>query len=533
MMRKDLPGAIAVFLLAFLVYADAIRNDFNFDDLTIIKNNSLVRLANLPRLLVSNYWANTPYEKGVLLYRPLPVATFALDRALWGDHPAGFHLTNVFINAVNAVLVFLLLAGLFRDRLSRFALSLCALLFAFHPVHTEAVNLVVGRTELLAALFGLLTFVCYLHDRKPAAFGCFFLALLCKESAVTIPAVIFLYEHLFRRPVRRWRYGIFAGVALVYLAIRFAVLGGFASVHQTGMLEQQGALERALTVVKVLGYYLRLLVVPWPLTPDYSDVRLPVSALETGVMLPLVAILILLAAAWKMRTTAVVLTFAILWFFVTILPVANIISIGAFLGERFLYLPSLCLSLLAAGVLYHHPGRRQAKACLAGCLLVSGVFAVLTFNRNFAWQNANTLWEHVLVHQPNNQRAHFHMGVQYEEQKNYEQALAAYGRAIKYYPEHNWHPDSRSVAAVREAISRTCYNLAVRLYQEQDYEGALAHCLRAIENNDRNAEAYVVTGNIYAQKGDLRKAAEMYQQALKANPDQFEARENLKRIGSP
>ena len=211
-MRKHLPFVIAVFVLAFLVYSNSIRNDFNFDDITIIKNNSLVRLSNLPKLLVSNYWANTPYEKGVLLYRPLPVATFALDRALWGDNPAGFHLTNVLINAADAALVFVLLAGLFRDRLSPVPLSLCALLFAFHPVHTEAINMVVGRTELLAALFGLLTFICYLHDRKPAAFGFFFLALLSKESAVTIPAVIFLYEYLFKKRVPRWSYVIFAGI---------------------------------------------------------------------------------------------------------------------------------------------------------------------------------------------------------------------------------------------------------------------------------------------------------------------------------
>jgi len=262
-------------------------------------------------------------------------------------------------------------------------------------------------------------------------------------------------------------------------------------------------------------------------------VPLPASLLEPGVLLPLAAILILLAAAWKLRTAAAGLTFAVAWFFVTILPVANIIPIGALLGERFLYLPSLCLSLLAAGVWQRRPSGWQARASLVVCLLVCAVFAVLTFTRNFAWQNASTLWQSVLCHQPNNQRAQFHLGAQYEEQKSYELAMAAYERAIHYYPEHNWHPDSRSVAAVKAAMSRICNNLAVRLYHKQDYDSALAYCLRAIENNGLNAEAYVVAGNVYAQRGDLRQAGAMYQQALKANPDQFEARENLKRIGSP
>jgi TPR repeat protein len=531
-MRKHLPFVIALFVLGFLVYSNSIRNDFNFDDVTIIKNNSLVRLSNLPKILVSNYWANTPYEKGVLLYRPLPVATFALDRAVWGDNPAGFHLINALINAVNAALVLVLLAGLFHDRLSLLALSLCALLFAFHPVHTEAINMVVGRTELLAALFSLLTFICYQHDRRLAAFGFFFLALLSKEMAVTIPAVIFLYEYLLKKKVRWWSYVLFAGIAGVYLAIRFAVLGGFASVHQTGMLDQQDVLQRALTVIKGLGYYLRLLIIPWPLTPDYSDVALPASALVSGVLLPLAAVLTLLMVAWRLRTTAGALTFAILWFFVTILPVSNIISIGAFLGERFLYLPSLSVALMAAGILYHNSHKWRQNACLAGYLLISVLFALLTFDRNFAWQNANTLWASVLVHQPDNPRAHFHMGVKYEEEKEYAKALESYERAIRYYPEHNWHPDSKSVAAVKMAVSRVCYNLAVNLYKEQSFDAALAYCQRAVQNDDGNAEAYVVTGNIYVQKGDLPKAAEMYRKALKVNPDQYEAKENLRRIQS-
>jgi tetratricopeptide (TPR) repeat protein len=243
--------------------------------------------------------------------------------------------------------------------------------------------------------------------------------------------------------------------------------------------------------------------------------------------------LILLITAWKLRHTFRVLTFAILWFFVTILPVSNIISIGAFLGERFLYLPSLSVSLLAAGVLYHNSHKWRAKACLAGYLLVSLVFALLTFDRNFAWQNASSLWAGVLVHQPNNPRAHFHMGVKYEEQKEYEKALDSYERAIRYYPEHNWHPDSKSATKVKEAMSRICYELAVKLYKEQNFDASLAYSQRAVEKDDRNAEAYVVTGNIYVQKGDLLKGAEMYQKALKANPDQFEAKENLRRIGVP
>src|SRR5439155_1799593 len=159
-MKKQWPLVVALFVLTCAVYANSLWNDFNLDDDTIIRDNSLIRsLSNLPRIFVSNYWANTPYEKGVLLYRPLAMATFALDYALWGNNPFGFHLANASLNALNAALVLAVLLALFGDRVSPLYLALASLLFAFHPIHIEAVNMVVGRTELLAAFFGLLTFI--------------------------------------------------------------------------------------------------------------------------------------------------------------------------------------------------------------------------------------------------------------------------------------------------------------------------------------------------------------------------------------
>src|SRR6266478_3407778 len=140
--------AAAVFVLALGVYLNSLRNDFNFDDISIIKNNSLIQhLSNLPKIFASNYWANTPYEKGVLLYRPLVMASFALDYAIWGNNPLGFHLTNIVINALNAVLLMVLLRLFFGERAGPLCLALSTLVFAFHPVHTEAINMVVGRTE--------------------------------------------------------------------------------------------------------------------------------------------------------------------------------------------------------------------------------------------------------------------------------------------------------------------------------------------------------------------------------------------------
>src|SRR5437867_9184676 len=143
----------------------------------------------------------------------------------------------------------------------------------------------------------------------------------------------------------------------------------------------------------------------------------------------------------------------------TLLPVSNIISIGAFLGERFLYLPSISVALLAVGVFYHTQkttpllsrastdalplplpggeGRGEgarltlSRCALVGFVLISALFAFMTFNRNYDWKNANTLWEKVLLHQPDNPRANFHLAVKYDEQQHYPSALSFYEKDIR------------------------------------------------------------------------------------------------------
>src|SRR6266568_1689493 len=582
-MKKQWPLVVALFVLTCAVYANSLWNDFNLDDDTIIRNNSLIRsLSNLPKIFVSNYWANTPYEKGVLLYRPLAVASFAVDYALWGNHPLGFHLTNLLINGANAALLLVLLARLFGampGRTGPLALAFCALLYAFHPVHTEAVNMVVGRTELLAAMFGLLTFICHLNDWKTGAVVCFSLALLSKEIAITIPAMIFAYEWFFGRNLSRTgktgrgeraegrgqprqarplsslfplpsplfgsgagslvasvfagpaqKYLMYAGVLGLYLAIRFAVLRGFVAAHQTGILASQDPFHRLLTVLKVLGYYLKLMVAPYPLTPDYSDVPLPQSAVEPWVLLPFIGIVALLAAAWRLRQAAPGVAYAVLWLFVTLLPVSNIISIGAFLGERFLYLPSASLAFLAAGLFSLAQNRPCRSAWWGGCVLVAAGFAALTFNRNFDWRSADTLWATVQARQPGNPRANFHLGVQAEQAKEFQQALIFYEKAIEFNPNHNWNPDRKTTAMVKERISDICYNLSLKLYNQGQLAQATDYCWRSLQNNDKNARAHVIMGNLYVQSNDLKKAVDCYETALKVDPGLFEAKENLKRV---
>ncbi|MFH1825334.1 MAG: tetratricopeptide repeat protein [Candidatus Firestonebacteria bacterium] len=499
------------------------------DDKPIVESNALIRnLGNLPKIFVSNYWANTPYGKGVFLYRPLVISSFAIDYAIWSHNPFGFHLTNIILNDLNSVLLFLILVSFFKSLPSTYYL-LSALLFSFHPVHTEAVNMIVGRTELLATFFYLLTLWLYIKNKY---FGClitFFLALLSKEMAITLPLVLFSSEFIFKKKCEKKHYIGFLIVIAIYFIIRTTVLGGLVSAHQTGILSQQNFPQRIFIVFQVLGHYLKLLFWPYPLTPDYSDFPLGNSLFKLDVFIPLILIVVLLFIAYRFKDKQKIISFSIIWFFITILPVSNIISIGTLIGERFLYLPSISLSILAIWIYPKFRNFGNTVLLVLGSVILI-IFGMITFSRNYDWKDNFSLWNVVLKYQPDNVRANYNLGEYYESLKENDKALQHYEKSVEYYPQANWHPDRNSILMVKEKISNIYYGLCLKCYKDKDYKKSLEYCLKAISHNESKVESYVMLGNNYFQLNDIAKALESYKKALQINPDQFEAKENYKRI---
>src|SRR6185295_3627432 len=144
-------AVMALAMLVTIAYWNSLRNDFVFDDRAVILENRLIaHLANLPVIMASGYWAGAGDDEGLIryfdvLYRPLVIVTYALNYAVGGRSPVGFHLVNVGLHLLVTCLLYALARQL---RLSREAAFLSAALFALHPLHTEAVTYVVGRAEL-------------------------------------------------------------------------------------------------------------------------------------------------------------------------------------------------------------------------------------------------------------------------------------------------------------------------------------------------------------------------------------------------
>jgi hypothetical protein len=235
---------LCLFAFAALLYLNTLQNAFVLDDRSLVETNPLIRsLADVPTLFATDYSA--PNAKAGL-YRPLVTTSYALNFAVGGREPRGYHGVNLALHALVSVLVWALYRRLSGDALTAGA---AAFLFAAHAVHTEAVANVVGRAELLSAFLFLLSLLSYLGSRGAqgrrrtrlvlASLSAYLLALLSKESAVTLLGVILLYDFVYREErarsllprlwgmvLRRWR--VYAGyllATLFYLGIRFLALG--------------------------------------------------------------------------------------------------------------------------------------------------------------------------------------------------------------------------------------------------------------------------------------------------------------------
>jgi hypothetical protein len=367
----------AVALVAVVVHVAALWNRFVFDDLYIVLLNPMVHApSGVWRVFGEPYWAG---NLAGAMYRPLAVATFALDWMV--DGAAWFHAVNLLWHA--GVSVMLAVLALRWSGGERRAGLVAGLLFAVHPVHVEAIANVVGRNELMAALFTLLAVYaaverCSVGWTAAALVG----GLLSKENAAVTPVLIGWAWLLGIRPLpERRRLAAFAAswvlIAVAYGVVRWVVLHPYAgSQNIAPQLLGQSPVTVRLTAVAAFADVARLLLFPLHLQADYSpDERTTVlSPLDGRFLLGLFVFGVwatLLVAAWRRRRLPE--TYGLGWVGIAYLPVANLLfPHGVVVAERLLYLPSVGLVLAAAAALARLEPRRLVIVATA-LVLAGGV----------------------------------------------------------------------------------------------------------------------------------------------------------------
>lgn len=529
----------------FAVYANTLDNDFVFDDYFMVVANKAIRLP-------LQEWPRIFYRTGGS-YRPLRTLSYAVDYQLGGLHPFVYHLFNLVYHWTAAFLVFLVTLRLLslrddpvvRETLPPPSVSACgiALLWALHPVQTEAVAYVSGRRDILAGLFFFLGFYAFLHLRPIRShhssrkrLGWMLLAVLAflcgslaKESAFILPLVCFVYDFCreYNTHERSWRNAVLVGWRYRWLYGPLGVIGAGATWYYApyfSVIVQWHTAENPLatwaTVPRIWLHYVKLLFFPVTLNADYSN-AFPLSA-SFGEWRSLVAtsgILFLWAtASWWLKRGYRLAAFSISWFMVTLLPVSHLLPHPELVAEHYLYLPSfgfcvlvgLALIQVQTGSLWIRwlkdkaAVRRRWREVSYGLFVALIIFyAVRTGMRNGDWQDEVTLWSKTVATAPTSARAHHNLGVALSLQKNFAAAEQEFQRAVEADPTYG--PAYTGLAEIYLASFR--------------FDDALAAAQKGVKFREKRMWAHWVLGLVHFRRGEYPQALIALQKVVELDKD--------------
>jgi tetratricopeptide (TPR) repeat protein len=433
-LRRDVAAGIVLALAILGAYGQALNGPFQFDDYSVIVLNPAVHS-------LKGWFASMP---GI---RPLLKLSYMLNWVTLPE-PVWFRLFNVTVHGINSVLVYGLLRQLRgRDATGDWVPLASALLFALHPVQTEAVTYLSGRSVSLMALFylgSLLTWVTAGRAGRAelwrlASAILFAAALMVKETAVTLPLAILLLDKLFlcrnatprelaRRQALHWLILVAGLMGCAALPAYRRLLD--ASVHARGLG------DNLLTQVSAVWYLAGQLLRPWGMNvdPDQAVIRSWTAVIGWQILV----IAVLLGLAWWSRRRRPWLALAILWFFLHLLPTNSVLPRLDVANDRQLYLAALGAFVAASlGVQTMLERNRRAGLVLAACgLLVLGTLAAATVQRNAVYQSEIAFWEDAAMRSPHKPRVANNLGYAYQRAGRLDEARQAYRRAIALDPQY-------------------------------------------------------------------------------------------------
>ena len=391
-----------------LVYGNTLRNQFTMDDGLYVMGNPQTTQPSLQLLFSEN--------KITSVYRPLTFASIAMSWALGGTEPLGYHLLNLLLHAMVVWLLYLVLKEIFDGHPQGKNIAFAAaLLFAVHPIHSEAVASVMGRAEMLAAGFLLAGWILHLRDREIPALLCFALAMLSKESAVAAFPLVLLGDYATGRwkPLRR--YAGVAGVTVLYLALLRNAQGGHFGQPSISLMDNPLAslppLWRILNALRVAWKYVWLHFYPVMMSCDYSFNQIPMYR-DWRHTLPaaLAAAAAVTLWIWALRKRHAGLALAGGIYLAGFAATANILMpTGTIMGERLAYLPSAGFCVLVALAWSWLAERQRMLAC--GLLMaVLLALAARTVARNTDWRDNLALYSSAVRAVPNSAKMHANLG---------------------------------------------------------------------------------------------------------------------------
>jgi len=569
---------ILISSISFLAYLNTLHHQFVFDDFRVITNNPYIKdWKYFPTLFNHDYFKIS----GELSYRPLVTASYFTDYAIWGLHSFGFHLTNLLIHTLNTVLVFFLI---FKITTNLKLATIACLFFSIHPILTETVNSVGFREDLLCATFFLLTVFLYVklytskhnHIFYALSLMTYCFALLSKEMAISLPLIIFVLDRLLLQsknaifhphpdpPPSRGRepgnlpihvhqddvehfwggqkslknvpyvgaenlqplpvktrilryYPGFICMSIGYMLLRLVF---FKSTIEHVAYPGNSLVTNFLTMTKVIASYIKLWFFPVVLNPDYH-VTFQTTPIKLPFLIPLALLVCIAFLAVRLYRRQKEITFSILWIFITLIPVMNIIPIGNIMAERYLYLPSFGFCLFA-GILILKIHARVPKAYHP---LVNGCFAAIfilslahTIRHNRIWFDKQTLWYYTVLNTSCSFNAHNNLGKEYYEKGLLEKAIEEYTIALS------------KASEVRYAYPIAHYNLGIAYDEKGMFDASIQEYRNALRIEPKNSDTHNNLAITLFKNGQVDLAIEEFRAAIAQDPDNPTYHDNLAKL---
>jgi len=527
-LMKFIPIMILL-LVSFAVYFNALFGDFVYDDKEQVVNNPWIRdIGNIPTIFSRSVWSFQPGLSTWNYYRPLMHIVYMLNYHVFGLKPWGFHLVNILFHCGVSALVFLIIRGFLTEHrvtTSSVYLSppfMAAMLFASHPIHTEAVTWVAGLPDVAFTFFYLLSFYLYILFREGAKTGYLFsilsfsVATLFKEPALTLPIMLIAYDYQMKKfdetlLVGIKRYIPYIVVSGIYLLVRYHALGSFAPLESYTDLSTY---QFIINVFPLFREYLTSLL--WPFNLNFWHTFHPISTLiEANGMISIVVTVIFIflvaLAAYKKKKIYFV---GLLLLIIPLLPAFYIKGIsGKPYAERYLYLPSVGYVLLLAILLSWAKDKlpRAAKSVTIVFIAIVGLYTVGTINRNKVWKDNFYFWSDTVKKSPDNAIAHNELALAYVTQGQLDRAIAELQTILRLMPDNaNAHISLGNVYVAQGQLDR-----------------AIAEFQEALRLKPNSAIAHKNLARAYASQGQLDRAIAEFQTALRLKPDFNEAQQGL------
>lgn len=496
-------------MLAMIVYGRMVGHDFqtNWDDNWFILYNDSIRGFSLAHLRT----AFTSFIVGS--YVPLLSLSFMLDYLLWGYNPGGFHATNILIHTINALLIYRLFFRWYADRM------LClvgAALFLLHPVQVESVAWISDRKTLLAMLFFLLSWEGYCRYcaattgkarwwAYAATLTFFTLSLLSKSIAVIMPGALVLYDFCFHEEGKRLRlwdkipYLAVAGVIAAVTMIGFSTPGGARVPYHGGTL-----LATFYSMLPVFCRYLGMLFWPINLSAAYAPIiHHSMDATVTGAALLLCSVF--LGGFWLFKKDRK-LGFWVIFFFVGLLPVSQIIPTLAMMADRYLYFPMVGVAAIAgfgAVLLRKYLGSRSPVLLYFLLALPLVALSITSFQRAAVWRDSMTLWSDAAAKESMSDKAWGLLGDEYRYSGKNDLARLSYERGLALNPANNEILNGLGGLYTETGELEKGYDLLKKL----------------LVLKPEYVTGWAELGTNYLKRGDFREAENAYKHAQNLQPE--------------